>query len=180
MSFVERPPLTFAFFPAVPSFSVTSSDVTDGEGLTTAQVANVMGYSGENRSPQLRWEGFPAETQSFAVTIHDPDAPTGSGFWHWAVVDIPRSVTSLDSGAGSGGPGILPQSAVQVRNDAGFLGYVGAAPPPGDPAHRYVTTVHAVDVPSLGLDESAAPAVVGFNLRFHGIARAQVVPVFGS
>jgi len=180
MSLTERPPLTFAFFPTVPDFSVASNDVADGERLAMAQVANVMGYEGENLSPHLRWEGFPEDTQSFAVTIHDPDAPTGSGFWHWAVVDIPRAATSLATGAGSGEHGDLPEPAVQVRNDAGFLGYVGAAPPPGDPAHRYVITVHAVDVPTLGLDDTAAPAVVGFNLRFHGIARAQLVPVFGS
>ena len=175
-----RPPLTFAFFPDVATFEVSSDDVADGATLAQAQVANFMGYSGENLSPQLSWRGFPPTTKSFAITVHDPDAPTGSGFWHWVVVNIPVDVTDLAAGAGSDGSTELPDGVVQLRNDAGTIGYVGAAPPAGDPAHRYVHTVHAVDVERLDVGADAAPAIAGFNLRFHAIARAQIVPVFGS
>jgi Raf kinase inhibitor-like YbhB/YbcL family protein len=174
----NRPPLTFAFFPDVAVFEVTSDDIADGATLSEAQVANFMGYSGDNLSPQLSWSGFPAETKSFAVTVHDPDAPTGSGFWHWLVLNIPADVNDLASGASSSGA--LPQGVLQLRNDAGTLGYVGAAPPPGDTPHRYVTTVHAVDVERLDVEADSPPAIAGFNLRFHAIARAQLVPVFGS
>jgi Raf kinase inhibitor-like YbhB/YbcL family protein len=175
-----RPPLTFAFFPEVPAFDVTSSDIAEGEMLANAQVANFMGYSGENLSPQLSWGGFPEETKSFAVTIHDPDAPTGSGFWHWIAVNIPMGVNGLVTGAGTEGSDDLPDGVLQLRNDAGTRGYVGAAPPAGDLAHRYVLTVHAVDVEHLDVEGDSAPAIAGFNLRFHAIARAQVVPIYGS
>jgi hypothetical protein len=175
-----RPPLTFAFFPDVASFDVTSDDIADGETLSQAQVANFMGYSGENKSPQLSWRGFPTETKGFAITVHDPDAPTGSGFWHWLAVNIPADVTDLATGAGSTNPDELPDGVLQSRNDAGTVGYVGAAPPSGDLAHRYVHTVHALDVERLDVDASSSAAVVGFKLRFHTIARAQIVPVFGS
>src|SRR5580692_1906660 len=97
----NRPPLTFAFFPDVTAFDVSSDDIADGATLSNAQVANFMGYSGENLSPQLSLSGFPAETKSFAVTVHDPDAPTGSGFWHWLVLNIPSDVSDLASGAGT-------------------------------------------------------------------------------
>ena len=176
----SRPPLTFSFFPEVASFEVTSADVADGEMMGTDQVADSMGYHGLNRSPQLSWSGFPVETKAFCVTIHDPDAPTGSGFWHWVVVNIPVTTTELDTGAGSVGSMALPAGVLQIRNDAGERGYIGAAPPAGDEPHRYVHTVHAIDVDRLDVDADVAPAIVGFNLRFHTIARAQLVPVFGS
>lgn len=180
MTDLDRPPLTFAFFPDVATFDVTSDDVADGEILGETQVANFMGYNGQNLSPQLSWTGFPAETKSFAVTVHDPDAPTGSGFWHWLVVNIPAGVNGLATGAGSDGSDLLPDGALQLRNDAGTRGYAGAAPPAGDRAHRYVHTVHAVDVERLDVDGDSAAAIAGFNLRFHAIARAQIVPIFAS
>lgn len=180
MTDANRPPLTFSFFPEVPSFELTSDDITDGETLSHAQVADFMGYSGENKSPQLSWSGFPSATKSFAITVHDPDAPTGSGFWHWLAVNIPADVTDLATGAGSTNPGALPDGVLQSRNDAGTVGYVGAAPPSGDVPHRYVHTVHALDVAQLDVDANSSAAVVGFNLRFHAIARAQIVPVFAS
>jgi Raf kinase inhibitor-like YbhB/YbcL family protein len=176
----NRPPLTFAYFPDVATFEVTSNDVAEGATLGSAQVADSMGYGGDNRSPQLSWSGFPAETKSFAITVHDPDAPTGSGFWHWVALNVPADVNELATGAGAEGSDDLPDGVVQLRNDAGTRGYVGAAPPPGDVPHRYVTTVHAVDVERLDVESDAAPAIAGFNLRFHTIARAQIVPVFGS
>jgi Raf kinase inhibitor-like YbhB/YbcL family protein len=174
-----RAPLPYDFLPAVPSFTVTSTDVTDGAQMSDNQVYNGFGMSGKNISPQLSWSGFPPETASFAVTCYDPDAPTGSGFWHWLVVDIPASVTSLDSGAGTAGDAGLPGGAFHVRNDYSAKEWGGAAPPAGDEAHRYVFTVHAVDVPQLGIDDSVSPAVAAFNLGFHTLARATIIPVFG-
>lgn len=180
MSDATRPPLTFSFFPKVPDFEVTSNDVADGATLSQLQVADSMGYSGGNQSPQLSWSGFPDETKSFAITIHDPDAPTGSGFWHWVVVNIPLNVHEVNTNAGTEGSSDLPDGVLQIRNDVGIHGFLGAAPPAGDTPHRYVTTVHAVDVERLDVDEQVAPAIVGFNLRFHTLARAQIVPTFGS
>ena len=161
--------------PHVPSFTLTSSDVRDGERLPAAQMSGIMDAGGSDTSPQLSWSGFPAETRSFAVTMYDPDAPTASGFWHWAVADIPASVTSLATDAGNGSEGSLPSGALTLANDAGIARFLGAAPPEGHIEHRYFIVVHAVDVDSLGLDADARPAVLGFNLFFHTLARAAIV-----
>lgn len=165
----KRAPLPHDFHPEVPSFTVVSEDLAPGAGLADAQV-----YAAGNTSPQLRWEGFPAETKSFAVTCFDPDAPTGSGFWHWVLFDIPASVTELPAGAGSGSFEGLPAGAVHARNDYGTKDFGGAAPPAGE-SHRYVFTVYAVDTEKLGTDGDTPPAAVGFNLRFHTLGRAQLI-----
>ncbi|HUI69366.1 MAG TPA: YbhB/YbcL family Raf kinase inhibitor-like protein [Spirochaetia bacterium] len=162
--------------PKVPSFTVTSTDVTDGAPMPQDQMSGIFGAGGKDISPQLSWKGFPAGTKSFVVTMYDPDAPTASGFWHWAVVDIPATVTSLDRGAGDDTGSGLPEGAFQLRNDGGLARFVGAAPPPGNGKHHYYIVVHAVDVPSLGLKKDASPALLGFNLFFHTLARAMIVP----
>ena len=175
----DRPPLPYDFMPAVPSFELHSDDVADGQMMTDNQVYNAFGMTGKNISPSLSWSGFPAETKGFAVTCFDPDAPTGSGFWHWVLVDIPASVTSLPAGAGHASGSGVPAGAMHLRNDYGSKDFGGAAPPAGDPPHRYVFAVHALDVASLELEPDTTPAVAGFNLRFRTIARAVLIPVYG-
>jgi len=164
----ERAPLPYDFMPSVPSFTLTSTDVADGQQMPDAQVFDGFGMTGQNISPQLSWSGFPAETKGFAVTCFDPDAPTGSGFWHLVLLDVPVSVTELATCAVSGDLPGLPAGAFCVRNDYGVKAFGGAAPPAGE-THRYVFAVHALDVDDLasqGVDSEASPAVAGFNLRF--------------
>ncbi len=161
--------------PAVASFRLTSDDVQDGEKLSQPQVSGIFGAGGADVSPQLAWSGFSDSTRSFVVTCYDPEAPTASGFWHWAVVDIPGSVTQLPRGAGDEPGSGLPSGAFQLRNDAGVRQYIGAAPPPGHGRHHYYFVVHAVDVESLGIDKDATPAFLGFNLFSHTLGRATIL-----
>jgi Raf kinase inhibitor-like YbhB/YbcL family protein len=160
--------------PDVATFDVRSDDVRDGEKLVTAQVSGVLGAGGEDVSPHLAWSGAPDGTRSYAVTVYDPDAPTASGFWHWAVFNIAADVTELASGASQD----LPAGAVQLKNDGGFAGYVGAAPPPGHGMHHYYVVVHAVDVPGLDVPPEGSCAFLGFNLFSHTLGRATLVPVY--
>jgi hypothetical protein len=173
-----QPPDPYSFLPDVATFEVTSSDVADGKALPTPQVSGIMGAGGEDVSPQLSWSGAPEGTKSYAVTCYDPDAPTASGFWHWAVAGIPASTTSLPTDAGDPDKGLLPDGAVTLANDAGAKRYIGAAPPAGHGPHRYYFVVHAVDVEDLGVGADATPAFLGFNLFFHSIGRARITPTY--
>ncbi|HET6309896.1 MAG TPA: YbhB/YbcL family Raf kinase inhibitor-like protein [Candidatus Nitrosotalea sp.] len=166
----------YGALPNKPAFKVESKDVQDGEKLPMAQVSGIFGAGGEDVTPHLSWSGFPKETKSFAVTMLDPDAPTGTGFWHWAVFNIPGTVTSLPRGAGDEKGTGLPPGAIQLPNDARMARYIGAAPPAGHGKHRYMFVVHAVDVESLEVDPSSTPAMLGFNLFGHTLARAIITP----
>ena len=158
------------------AFRLTSTAFKGGDVLPQGQVFNGMGHAGANLSPQLQWVDAPEGTQSFAITCYDPDAPTGSGWWHWVVVDIPGSVSELAEGAGSG-KAALPVPALQTRTDFGPPGYGGAAPPPGGP-HRYICTVHALKVPSLGLNADVSAAYVGFNIHFNSLGSATLTATY--
>lgn len=174
MSDQVRPPVPYDFLPPVPAFTVSSTDIADGAGLAPAQVAG----DGPDVSPQLSWSGFPSGTRGFAVTCFDPDAPTGSGFWHWSLFDIPADVTELAAGAGSGEFHGLPTGAKHARNDYGVEAFGGAAPPPGHGPHRYIFAVHALDLAELGPDAGAPPAFVGFHMFGHTLARAVLTASF--
>jgi Raf kinase inhibitor-like YbhB/YbcL family protein len=176
---LERPaaPNPYEYLPTVATaLTVTSEDVSDGAPLPETHVFDDWGMTGGNESPQLSWNGAPEATQSFAITCFDPDAPTASGWWHWVVVDLPSSVTTLRRGAGSG-DATLP-GGFHIKTDYGTAAYGGAAPPQGDHPHRYFFAVHALDVESLGVDPETRPAVVGFNLAMHTLARGFVVPTY--
>lgn len=153
------------------TFTLKSNDV--GGQATQKQFANVFGCQGQNVSPQLSWENAPAGTQSFAVTVYDKDAPTGSGFWHWVIFNIPADVKELKSGAGDVTKDIAPKGAIQIKTDAGTPGYIGPCPPAGAP-HEYLITVYALKS-KLDLDQHATAAYVGFNLHFQVLEKASIV-----
>ena len=160
------------------AFQLTSPTIKPGAMLSDAQVFNGMGCTGRNMSPALKWSGAPAGTKSFAVTLYDPDAPTGSGWWHWVVFNIPASTMSLEEGAGSSG-GNLPAGAVQGRTDFGSAGFGGACPPKGDKPHRYIFTVYALKTDKIEVPADASAAMVGFNLHANKLASATLTARYG-
>ena len=162
--------------PPVSTFTVTSTDVKDGQPLPSDQRSGIFGAGGKDISPQLAWTGFPAGTKSFAVTMYDPDAPTASGFWHWAVVGLPATTTTLVTDAGAEGGEKLPKGAFQLPNEARLKRFLGAAPPPGHGPRRYFIVVHALDVETLDLGKEATPAILGFQMFGHTLARGMIVP----
>ena len=166
----------FARLPEVPTFALTSATTEDGKPFAAPQHSGMFGIpGGQDASPQLAWSGAPAGTKSYAVTVYDPDAPTGSGFWHWAVANLPAGTSSLPEGAGDDTGSGLPAGALQLRNDAGAARFVGAAPPAGHGAHRYFITVHALDVEDIGVPAEATPAFLGFTMAGHILARATLI-----
>lgn len=155
------------------NFTLSSSDL-QGQ-LTSKQVFNGFGCIGENISPELSWKDAPKGTKSFAITAYDPDAPTGSGWWHWIVFDISKDKFTLPTGFGNS----ESKNAIQSITDYGKSGFGGACPPIGDKAHRYVFTVYALDIETLGLDKNANPALVGFYLNSHTLAKASLISYYG-
>ena len=158
------------------TFTLKSDDL-EGQ-LTEYQVFSGFGCSGKNISPSLQWIHPPADTKSFAVTVYDPDAPTGSGWWHWIIFNIPADVGGLQPDAGRIEKHLAPAGSIQSVTDFGKPGFGGACPPQGDKAHRYIFTVYALRVPKLELDEHARPALVGFMLNRNAIAKASLIAYY--
>jgi Raf kinase inhibitor-like YbhB/YbcL family protein len=163
------------------SMTLTSAEIKDGATIAAEQVFKGFGCTGNNTSPSLSWSGAPAATKSYAVTVYDPDAPTGSGWWHWVVYNIPAGTTSLPKDAGDTKKELMPKGAIQSRTDFGSEGYGGPCPPTGDKPHRYQITVFAVDVDKLpdATDANASAALVGFDLHFHTLAKATITGTYG-
>ena len=158
-------------------FTLSSPDIKPGSTLSDKFVFNGFGCTGQNTSPALSWSGAPEGTKSFALMVHDPDAPTGAGWWHWVMFNIPASVTSLPEGAGT--PGKEPAGAVQSVTDFGAPGFGGACPPKGDKPHRYNFTLFALNTPKLDLPATAMPDLVGFMVHFATIGKASFTAKYG-
>ena len=171
----------FAGSAAAAKFTLSSPEIKQGGAIADEQVFNGFGCTGKNISPELKWSGAPAAAKSFALTVYDPDAPTGSGFWHWVVFNIPASTTSIPMGAGDVKKKLMPKGAIQSRTDFGTDGYGGPCPPQGDKPHHYIFTVYAVDEDKLQFakDHNVSAAVVGFELHFHSKAKASLTATYG-
>jgi len=167
-------------FVSAASFALTlsSSDIKQDEFMSKNQEFNGFGCSGKDTSPHLKWSNIPTGTKSFAVTAYDPDAPTGSGWWHWQIVDIPVSVTELKSGAGNTKSKNVPKGSFQVTNDYGSSGFGGACPPKGHGIHRYQFTVHALSVETLSLPKSASGALAGYMINANSIASSTIESLY--
>ena len=161
------------------NFRVSSPQLEDGSTLNIGQVLNGFGCTGNNISPELNWAGEPEGTKSFAITVYDPDAPTGSGWWHWLVFNIPAAIHALAVESGNPEKDLLPTGSVQSRTDFGRPGYGGACPPAGDKPHHYQFTVWALDVVELPLDQDVTGAMVGFFLHQHQLAQATITVTYG-
>jgi len=159
-------------------FSIQSSSWQDGQTMKDAYVFNSFGCNGNNLSPQISWSGAPQDTKSFAITVYDPDAPTGSGWWHWTIFNIPADVTQLQEGA-SLDPAKLPVGSIQGRTDFGKPGYGGACPPPGDKPHRYILTVYALKTDKVDLNQDSSGAIVGYFLNQNLLAKASLTAKYG-
>ncbi len=158
-------------------FTLRSDQI--GGQLTMDQVYSGFGCTGKNISPSLKWTDAPKGTKSFALTVYDPDAPTGSGWWHWIIFNIPANVTELKSNAGNPEKNIAPMGSVQSMTDFGKPGFGGPCPPAGDKPHRYIFTIYALDVPKLDLDEKASATLVGYMLNQHTIEKASIISYYG-
>ena len=163
---------------AAPVFRLTSPDLMPGAPIRLAQVYNAFGCTGKNISPALSWSNPPAGTKSFALMVHDPDAPTGSGWWHWVVYNIPANIAALPARAGDPAAGLMPVGAVQGNTDFGTAGYGGPCPPAGDKPHRYYFRLHALKVEKLDLPPTATAAFVGFNVNANSLGVAELMAVY--
>jgi hypothetical protein len=174
--------LTLVLIPGVGAatdFQLTSPAIKHKATIGNEQVFDGFGCTGGNVSPELRWSNAPKDTKSFAVTVYDPDAPTGSGWWHWVIFNIPPSVTSLAAGSGKSDGSGAPQGSIQSMTDFGQPGYGGPCPPPGDKPHRYIFTVFALKPDQLPLKPEASGAMVGYYLNQNKIAKASFTGMFG-
>jgi len=160
-------------------FTLTSADIAANAPIDPRFEFDGFGCSGQNQSPALCWSGAPAGTQSFALTMYDPDAPSGSGWWHWFVIDLPASTTELPANAGAHNSTALPPGARQIRNDFGVPAWGGLCPPPGDKPHRYVFTIHALSVPRLDIPDDATAALAGFMVNAHSLGKATLTGLYG-
>ncbi len=192
MHHAPRSPIAAALFGAVSlatpfavppaqaaGFTLSSPDIAAGGTIPKSFEYNGFGCSGENKSPALHWSGAPKDTKSFAVTVHDPDAPTGSGWWHWMVIDIPAGVNELAPNAGAADNANLPKGAVQSRNDYGTQDWGGVCPPPGDKPHRYIFTVYALGVARLDVPADASAALIGFMINANLLGKASFTAHYG-
>lgn len=169
---------TLAVAPVVHGFELTSKDINAGELMAKAQEYKGFGCDGGNLSPQLAWHNPPKGTKSFAITVYDPDAPTGSGWWHWLAFNIPANVDHLVGNAGDPSAGLAPKGMVQHRSDYGSIGFGGACPPPGDKAHRYQFKVFALDVDRLDIAPESSAALVGYMLNAHKLGTAELEALY--
>lgn len=160
-------------------FQLSSPDIKAGTLIDKKFEFNGFGCSGENKSPALQWSGAPAGTKSFAVTVYDPDAPTGSGWWHWSVINLPADVSSLESDAGAAGGANLPKGASHIRIDYGVAAWGGMCPPPGDKPHRYVFTVHALKTDKLEIPADATAALTGYVINANALGKASFTATYG-
>ena len=160
-------------------FKVTSKEVTAGAPIAAAQTFNGFGCTGANLSPSLSWTGAPAGTKSFALTMYDPDAPTGSGWWHWVVYNIPASAKAIAAGAGDAKKNLLPAGSVQGNTDFGTPGYGGPCPPAGDKPHRYIFTLYALKADKMDIPPGATAAFVGFNINGNKLGLATFTATYG-
>lgn len=179
MSFLKYTPIVMALATNIAladDFKLHSTDIAHGEFISTAQVFNGFGCNGDNRSPQLSWTNAPKGTESFAVFAYDPDAPTGSGWWHWQLINIPKTTTQLNADAGKvGNP--LPKGSKHITNDYGFEGFGGACPPVNDGAHRYQFTVYALPK-TLNLPKNASSALAGYMVRANAIGESTIEALY--
>jgi len=170
--------LSFSSITLADTFTLSSKDIAEGKFMAKAQEFNGFGCSGGDLSPQLTWSGAPKGTKSFAITAYDPDAPTGSGWWHWQIVNIPHNVNEIATGAGSAKKGLAPEGSVQIANDFGYRGFGGACPPKGHGIHHYRFTVHALSVDKLELPEEASGALTGYMINANTIATSTIESLY--
>jgi hypothetical protein len=160
-------------------FTLTSPTIKPGSFLTAEQVYNGFGCTGQNLSPALKWRSVPKGTKSFAITVYDPDAPTGSGWWHWIVYNIPANVTGIPAKAGDPAGKMLPPGAVQGPSDYGIHAFGGACPPKGDKPHRYVFTIYALKISKINVPSDASAALIGFMIHANTIGKASFTARYG-
>ena len=171
--------LSISGFSTAQTFTLSSPTIKANSTLTDAHVFNGFGCTGKNISPALTWKNAPKTAKSYAITVYDPDAPTGSGWWHWLAYNIPSQTTSLEAGAGVVDSNLLPAGTVQGRTDFGNNAFGGACPPVGDKPHRYIFTIHALNTDKIELPTDASAAMIGYMLNVHRIAKASFTAKYG-